>query len=123
MSTVCSTGVDACVVRSISRAPAAETSSARSMPAERTPAPAGQSSVVVCRAVGVEREQRDGDGRVEQRVPVDPPPRVGLGQPDGDAEDVGAVAGRRPVGIDVRAARRRPAAREVTGTPVAPWSS
>ena len=47
MSTVCSTGVDACVVRSISRAPEAETSSARSMPVERTPAPAGHSSVVV----------------------------------------------------------------------------
>jgi len=47
MSTMCSMGVDACVVRSISRAPAAETSSARSIPADRTPAPAGQSSVVV----------------------------------------------------------------------------
>ena len=64
------------------------------------------------RAVGVEREQRDGDGRVEQRVPVDPPPRVGLGEPDGDAEDVGAVAGCGPVGVDVRAARGRPAARQ-----------
>ena len=64
-------------------------------------------------AVGVEREQRDGDGRVEQRVPVDPPPRVGLGESDGDAEDVGAVAGRGPVGVDVRAARRRPAGRDV----------
>ena len=49
-------------------------------------------------AVGVEREQRDRDGRVEQRVPVDPPPRVGFGEPDGDAEDVGAVAGRGPSG-------------------------
>ena len=64
------------------------------------------------RAVGVEREQRDGDGRVEQRVPVDPPPGVGVGEADGDAEDVGAVAGGGPVGVDVRAAWRRPAARQ-----------
>ena len=41
MSTLCSTGVVACVVRSISAAPLAETRSAMSMPAERTPAPAG----------------------------------------------------------------------------------
>ena len=61
------------------------------------------------RAVGVEGELRDGDGRVEQRVPVDPPPGVGVGEPDGDAEDVGAVAGGGPVGVDVRAAWRRPA--------------
>ena len=116
MSTVCSTGVDACVVRSISRAPAAETSSARSMPAERTPAPAGHSVGGRLPAVGVEREQRDGDGRVEQRVPVDPPPRVGFGEPDGDAEDVGAVARRGPGGVDVRAARRhQPAGRDVDG--------
>ena len=73
-------------------------------------------------AVRVEREQRDRDGRVEQRVPVDPPPRVGLGEPDGDAEDVGAVAGRRPGGVDVGAARRhQPAGRDVdenAGRPV-----
>jgi hypothetical protein len=47
MSTVCSTGVDAWVVRSINRAPDADTISAMSIPAERTPAPAGHSSVVV----------------------------------------------------------------------------
>ena len=64
------------------------------------------------RAVGVEREQRDGDGWVEQRVPVDSPPRVRLGESDGDAEDVGAVAGCGPVGVDVRAARWRPADRD-----------
>jgi hypothetical protein len=45
MSTVCSTGVVAWVARSISFAPAPETSSAKSIPAERTPAPAGQAAV------------------------------------------------------------------------------
>ena len=44
MSTLCSTGVVACVVRSISAAPLPETSRAMSMPAERTPAPAGHCS-------------------------------------------------------------------------------
>ena len=57
--------------------------------------------------VGVEGEQRDRHRGVEQRVPVDPPPGMGLGQPDGDPEDVGPVAGCRPVRIDVGTGGRR----------------
>ena len=48
MSTVCSTGVDASDLRSISRARVSETSNAKSMPAERTPAPAGHAEVGAC---------------------------------------------------------------------------
>ena len=44
MSTLCCTGVVDWVVRSISTAPLPETSRAMSIPAERTPAPAGHRS-------------------------------------------------------------------------------
>ena len=56
--------------------------------------------------VGIEGEQRDRHRSVDQGVPVHPPPRVSVGEPDADPEDVGAVAGRRPIGVDVGAARR-----------------
>lgn len=77
------------------------------MPADRTPAPGRPHRRRGPAAIGIEGEQRDRHGGIHQGVPVDPPPGVGLGEPDRDAEDVGAVARRGPGRIHVGASRRR----------------
>ena len=82
------------------------------MPAERTPAPAGHSSVVVvARSVSKVNSATGTDGSSSVFQSTRHHVSVSV-SPIGGAEDVGAVAGRGAVGVDIRAARRRPAARQ-----------
>lgn len=56
------------------------------MPADRTPAPGRPHRRRGPAAIGIEGEQRDRHGGIHQGVPVDPPPGVGLGEPDRDGK-------------------------------------
>ena len=88
----------------ISSAPLAETTSACSIPGEDTLASAGhREAPVLGVVVGVERPLRDRNRRVGERVPVDPPDRRRVREPNGGAEDVGAVVLGRARRVDVLA--------------------